>query len=375
MGAMYVFTADGLFVRTLFRDFRQGRSWSMASAVRGMLLNEVSSSGENFWPSITQTKDGQIYLVDGARGSLVRVEHLEKLRRLPDQTITITQKDLDASAAYLSERERQRQARLGTRVLRVEMREKGPVVDGNLDDWKNADWATIDKRGVKAWFNSDSKPYDVAGAVTVDGERLYAAFRCGEKDLLLNSGESANAPFKTGGALDLMLATDPKADTKRTQPVAGDLRLLVTLIADGKKKAAPKLLALVYRPVAADSRSEKVPFSSPWRTITFDRVDDVSNQVQFAEKDGNFEFSIPLTVLGLKPTPGIILKGDLGVLRGNGFETSQRIYWSNKATGIVNDVPSEAALMPHLWGRWEVVGERKPRVSLTKRPPEARQTP
>lgn len=89
-----------------------------------------------------------------------------------------------------------------------------------------------------------------------------------------------------------------------------------------------------------------------------DRVDDVSDQVQLAAGgDGNFEFSVPLATLGLQPTAGDVIRGDLGVLRGNGFQTLHRAYWSNKATAIVSDVPSEAALAPQLWGRWVFVPE------------------
>jgi hypothetical protein len=47
------------------------------------------------------------------------------------------------------------------------------------------------------------------------------------------------------------------------------------------------------------------------------------------------------------------LRGDIGVLRGEGNQTTARIYWSNKAAGITADVPSEAQLTPRLWGRWE----------------------
>ena len=36
-------------------------------------------------------------------------------------------------------------------------------------------------------------------------------------------------------------------------------------------------------------------------------------------------------------------------------QTLQRAYWSNKATGITADVPSEAMLTPQLWGKWEFV--------------------
>jgi hypothetical protein len=98
---------------------------------------------------------------------------------------------------------------------------------------------------------------------------------------------------------------------------------------------------------------DPVPFSSPWRTVTLDRVEDVSAQVELAGRDGNFEMSIPLSVLGLQPRPGTTMKGDIGILRGNGFQTLQRVYWANKATGITADVPSEAELTPRLWGRWQ----------------------
>jgi len=32
MGDIYLFTADGLFVATLFKDVRQGKSWAMPAA-------------------------------------------------------------------------------------------------------------------------------------------------------------------------------------------------------------------------------------------------------------------------------------------------------------------------------------------------------
>jgi hypothetical protein len=209
-------------------------------------------------------------------------------------------------------------------------------VDGKLDDWAGADWATVDKRGVAAYFDSNSKPYDVSAAVAVAEDRLYAAYRTGDRDLLRNTGEVINAPFKTGGALDLMLGA-----------VEGGERLLVTMV-----KGKP--LALLYRAVVPGTKTP-VPFSSPSRTINIDRVDDVSDQVTLAGADGNYELSVPLAALELKPSPGMAIKGDIGVLRGNGFQTMQRVYWSNKATGITADVPSEAELTPQLWGRWEFV--------------------
>ena len=40
---------------------------------------------------------------------------------------------------------------------------------------------------------------------------LFFFLRTGDADLLLNSGENPTAPFKTGGAFDIMLGANPKA--------------------------------------------------------------------------------------------------------------------------------------------------------------------
>jgi len=154
-----------------------------------------------------------------------------------------------------------------------------------------------------------------------------------------------------------MISADPGADPNRVNPVPGDARLIVTLVRG-------KPLALLYRAVVPGTPvADKVPFSSPWRTITFDKVENVTSQIQFAAADGNYEFSIPLAVLGLTPRPGLTLKGDIGILRGNGAQTAARAYWSNKATGITADVPSEAMLTPSLWGtlKFEASSTNNPR--------------
>jgi hypothetical protein len=344
MGNMYVFTQDGLFVGQLFEDIRQGPNWAMPIATRGMKLNGVSLHDENFWPSVAQTPDGRVYVIDGGRSSLVRVSNLDSIRRLPAQPISITTADLSRAVAYTTRVEEERRKTQGTPTLRVPILANAPAVDGALTEWEGTTWASIDKSGVAANFNSDSKPFNIEGAVAVAEGKLFAAWKTNDVNWLRNSGEVALAPFKTGGALDLMIASDPNADPKRANPVAGDVRLLVTQI-EGKTRA------LLYRAVVAGT-TKPVPFSSPWRTISLDRVDDVSDQVLLAGKDGNFEISISLSTLGLAPQDGQSIGGDIGVLRGNGFQTVARLYWSNKATAITADVPSEAELLPRLWGKW-----------------------
>jgi len=176
----------------------------------------------------------------------------------------------------------------------------------------------------------------------------FAAWRTTEKNLLNCTAETPNALFKHGGCLDLMLATDPAAASDRSFPVAGDQRLLITQV-NGE------IRALLYR-VKVPGTKDPVAFSSPWRTIHLDVVEDVSQQVILAtDKNGNYEISVPLETLNWHPKQGETYRADLGVLRGANGQTTQRVYWSNKATAITADVPSEAELRPDLWGKWKIV--------------------
>ena len=59
-------------------------------------------------------------------------------------------------------------------------------------------------------------------------------------------------------------------------------------------------------------------------------------------------------MLGFEPKPGASYKIDLGLLRGDGAQPLQRVYWSNKASGLVADIPSEAELTPALWGTLKI---------------------
>jgi hypothetical protein len=336
----------------------------MPIARRDMLLDDLTLHDENFWPSITQTADGNVFLVDGGRTSLVRVDGLDSIRRLPEMTLQVSREELRRATEYRLQSELRRQRNQGPDQLTVLIRRKAPAVDGKLDDWTGAAWVDIDKSGVAAYFDSNSKPHDVTAALCVAGGRLYAAFKVDDPNLLNNSGELLENLFKTGGALDLMIGANPAADSHRDRAVEGDERLLIA-------RVKGKTVAMLYEPVVAGSphstagsaKGESAAFSSPLRTLRFDRVENVSDQVQFAstiEKDekarterGIFEFSIPLATLGLKPTAGQTLRGDIGILRGADFQTIQRVYWSNKATGITSDIPSEAELTPQLWGSFK----------------------
>ena len=344
-GPIYVFTVDGLFVGQIFQEMRVGRPWSMPLAQKGMLLNDITPSDENFWPFVTQTADG-IYLSAGRTNSIVKIEGLETVRRLDAHDLTVTADDLDRCRESLAQRRSRRPGLAGPQRWWCRSATRSQSSTASSTTGRTPSGVDVDKpRHPRPTSTAITKPYDVTAAARVSGDRLFIAWRTGDKDLLKNSGEAPTALFKTGGALDLMIAADPKANPKRTNPTVGDQRLLVTQVA-GKTRA------LLYQAVAPGTK-EPVPFSSPWRTITLDCVTDVSGKIELGAADGNYEIAVPLALLGLEPRPGLEIRGDVGILRGQGGVTTQRVYWSNKATAIVADVPSEAELRPGLWGRWK----------------------
>ena len=97
---------------------RIGKPWTMPIAERGMALNEVAPHDESFWPSIPQTADGLVYIQDGVRSSLVRVDNLESLRRLPPQQLTVSEADLVKAREVQTRNELARQQAMGSGTLK-----------------------------------------------------------------------------------------------------------------------------------------------------------------------------------------------------------------------------------------------------------------
>jgi len=134
-----------------------------------------------------------------------------------------------------------------------------------------------------------------------------------------------------------------------------------------------KPIAVLYQPVAPAAAAESAAtFSSPWRDLRFDKVEDVSGRVGIAVTHGTmrltsprnakrtrdlrqetWEVSIPLDLLGVNPAAGERFSGDVGVLIGSEGETVQRLYWRNPTGGLVSDIPGEAMLTPASWGTLE----------------------
>ncbi|MFG0251024.1 MAG: hypothetical protein ACF8OB_19245 [Phycisphaeraceae bacterium JB051] len=362
-GVIYLLTTDGLFVDYLGAYPRDGRQWDMQQHNRGMDLTHINQISEHFFPTINQLPNGEIVLVAGkSHSSLVKVSGLESIKRLPSQSLTVTAKDVLAVQDYMIACDRAQKSASESDVVTITKADTPKTVDGKLDDWQDPQWVLIDAETFKEgdWGARYKEPA-ITAALSVDQSHLYIALLSRRNNLLDNSGNDLQTLFKTGGGLDLKLATQPIEGKRKNEPAVGDLRLLITEAA-GKPKAA------CYRYIVPGTQTP-IAFTSPVRHITIDRIDDVSSQINLAsrllmrpaftrpEKTVRFdvtEIAIPLSVLNWNPEQLPNTTGDIGVLIGQSGATVERVYWHNKAAGIIADIPSEAMIMPAYWGEIQV---------------------
>jgi hypothetical protein len=335
VGAWNIWTADGLLVGPIFRDMRapQARPWSMQAHERGMMLDGVTAGEEHFSAYFCRTADNRYYVVAGHNHiSVLEVLGIDQFKRVTAD-IKVTADDLRKAQEWDAQRKTQ-EVYVRAPVLDVYRLRKPPRIDGKLDDWGPP---------------NGSIPEGAELRVGYDDTHLYLAYSARNLGPLLNKGEQWDRLFKSGAAVDLQIATDPRAPNQRQTPQAGDLRLLLTFM--GKEPAA-----VLYRPVVPGTPKEKRwRVTSPVGEAVFDEVvqlKDVRLARTTAANAYIVEAAVPLAALGVKPTPGLRLKMDWGMLVSGpeGTEVFRRIYWANKATTIVSDAPSEARLHPNLWG-------------------------
>ncbi|PTY00978.1 hypothetical protein DB346_15345 [Verrucomicrobia bacterium LW23] len=377
-GCIYAMTTQGYFVTRLFgtggsgpssRDPNRYLKGMLTAKGPGMDWNNMQIAGENFFPRVQRLDDGQVYAITGKHcAGIIRVNGIDSIRALPVSTLQVGPEQIQQAVAVQLQKAKADAAAATDGPLNVRISQTaGIVADGDLDDWGEMDWVDIQtpaKPGIRAAY--------IKASVRVDGDNLALAYRfLQQRRPGHNTGETPVALFKTGFGLDLMLGVDPAASAGRKAAAPGDTRLIVAPLSDDAH------LAMLYKQVVPGTPdARKVPFSSPSRTITFDEVRDVSSLVSMATKRKtlqvplptgksaqlsaiDYEVLVPLRELGLKPTPGLVCKGDIGVLLGERGTTLQRVYWHNKATGLVNDVPGEATLVPQMWGEWRFDAARR----------------
>lgn len=336
LGENYLFTHDGLYIQTLFKDTR-GYFDTPSQAVRGMSMDAITAGGESFGGNFVRTPDGKTYVtLGGTDARVLEVTGLNTMNRLNGK-FTYTPAQYVAAQRLLQQKMAEANAPKAYAVARSA---QAISIDGKPDEWPEL---LDDSKPMLEIQESAQQRYARVQA-RYDGDNLYLGYRVfAPRGSMQNAGQDNRLLFKSGDVVDLMIGPAQSANG------AGNSRLLMTMM------AGQPTVVLNQKVAPGAAATEKFGFSSPWRTISFDRVAQM-REVKMASGSiagGYFvEAAIPWRVLGIAPKSGLKLKADVGALFADigGTTTIARQYWSNKATGLVNDVPGEADLTPELWG-------------------------
>lgn len=333
LGASYLMTArDGLFIDRVFQDQRVGLLWRFPSMPTPEVLAETSLYDEHFGGVFQRVRgaDGRdrfIYVVGKTWCTVVELRGLDRVRRLAGGTFEVTPAQIAAAQARrVDAARRMALANIYTIVRRT------MATDADAGDW----------RGVSA-IDGFRLAYDDRNLhVLFEGKDDRAPFR--------NAGANPMEIFKTGDVLDVMLQTRADAAPGRVDAGPGDLRIALS-------EFQGKPVAVLYEFRVPGFAGQPVAFSSPWRSVTCDRVGIVAGASVAVRRKGAdivVEASIPLAALGLDPAALRVTQGDVGRVLSDqtGAVAVRREYWSNKNTAITSDLPSEAGLQPALWGQF-----------------------
>ncbi len=330
-GRFFALTSDGLYLDEMFKDVRMG------TAVDATLIG-----GECFGGFFAKAeKDGAYYLQSGHTDyRIFRVNGLDKVQR-QQGTIEVTPEQALAADSGLR---RKAAETVVAKEATLPYRAKPPV--GGKDD----PWAGVPEI---RWEKNGRFPASVRAAW--DETNLHLCYTVRDDSRWVNGGKDWTLLFKTGDSVDFQIGTDPSSDPARKGAAPGDVRLLIAPFEDGS-------IAVLYRYRVPGAKSP-VAFTSPWRSETVDevrRLDEAKVAVQKREGEYRVEAVVPLASLGLRDVRGKTFKADFGVIYGDpgGAINMLRSYWSNPATGLVNDVPGEIMLAPNLWGRVTFGGEK-----------------
>ena len=306
-GRIFFITTDGIYLDELFSDCR------VAAA-----NDETYIGGESFGGSFEYDKvNRRAVLTSGGGG--YRFYVINGLDQVEEKTVvrTFTQQELIAA--------QEAHPLVDPKAVRK------PLVE--VKELKNG------RRERLATWRLNAVGFHVEGGV--EKERLNLRFHVEEPSPWVNNGTDSYEMFKTGDCVDF-------------QFLRGEDPVRVMLF---PKDGCAGAVVYDFNGALAALRGETPSphdFASPWRKFTAKHVffpDDLGARVERHGGHYAVSFSVPLAWLAANGKPADVT-GDFGVIFGDrdGTINQSRFYWSNKETGLVNDVPGEIMPAPKHWG-------------------------
>ena len=323
-GRVFFLTTDGVFLDDVFTDCRTTRT-----------VDENFIGSEPFGGSFQWDEKGGCAILQAGGGGY-RVYRLEGFDRIRETTLALTVTAADLAAARESH-------------PLEEPRSYAPAASGVIHNRRDQKDAQL----IAEWEFGASR-VNVRGYWTDDV--LALAYSVQDSSPWTNRGDDPCLMFKTGDCVDLQLRGED-----------GDVRLLVAPPQPGSER--PTVALYRHRlPKGAKRLGEPHEFDSPSRKyVVEDAVVDppgVEVEKPQVSSDGyRVTVRIPLGLLGLRHDrlPLRTVPADFGVIYGDadGTVNTMRLYWSNKDTGLVSDVPGEMIPTPDKWGKLRFSAKRR----------------
>jgi len=322
IGQEFLIRDDGVYVGELFTDQRMApATLPPEENIRGLPINDTTLGGEPFNGWIGRQRDGRVRMTYGYTDvRIAEVIGLDGVASLAPQTITLGAEEIALAKSFVPKKG------LGAAPTSARIARGGAFSPGESFEGKLKIRQGREELGV--------------AQLRWDDQNLYLAVQASDTTPLQNKGNSAPLAFKTGDSVSLFVA--PAAAT------TGGTRVLLT-------RLAGQLTAVVYRPNGPGD--SPYVFESPIRKSPFQHVA-VEPAIRISAQPGTTDYQltaiVPWTVFGIRPEPGLTLRGDIALLFSDetGAATAQRVHWVDRETNVVNDTPTEAEFSPARWGTW-----------------------
>lgn len=322
-GEWFLLSMDGLYLSSILQD-----------AKGDVTLDESLTGQESFGGFIWRDEKGRVLAQLG--GPSYRLMEITGL----DTTKLATEK-IKVTAAQIAEGEKLAQARRDAspkeanslRIARVaKLPTDAPAFDTKETLIEGAQSVRVQEPGDKSrWFRV---------AMAHDGTNLAIAYQVNDQNPWKNGEGRFTHAFIGGDAVDLQVNI----------PGRGEIRLLAAPL--GKENT------VIYWQKKAKTKENSTTYvvsNNEANAQTFDivkRLESAKISVKTGPGGYTVLITLPLADLGLEPGKVETLKGIAGVIFSDptGTNRASRIYWYDKTTGMVSDVPTESRLDAKSWG-------------------------
>jgi hypothetical protein len=329
-GEWFVMSMDGIYLSSICQDIKGN-----------VILDETLTGGESFGGFLWRDEETGKVLVQlgGASYRLMEVTGLETCEKIT-LNLTVSERLIREGVAIAQERQQQVVAepeRLRIAAVRNKVDEPAPVmqpmskplIDGAVD-------VVVSEPGNAAvWWRA---------AMAIQGKDLVVMWQVADSSPWMNGSGQYTHAFIGGDAVDLQLDI----------PGRGAVRLLGAKVG-GKN-------TVIYSQAEQKDASNPVTYSvgnnvsNATTLAVVKRLESATLQTSTGFNSYTALMRVPLADLGLDKARGSELRGVVGVIFSDptGTNRASRLYWHDKQTGLVNDVPSEARLLPKRWGSIDI---------------------